>query len=998
VRVIIAGGGTGGLAAAIALRKAGLEPLVLEQAPAFTAIGAGLGLYANAMKALTYLGADAYWRQNAARIDVSEQRALNDGEIITASSLEPRAVKYGEPYYCGHRADLMTSLLMALPPECVRTGSRVVAFDETARDVRVELAGGEEIRADLLVGADGVRSATRKQLMGERAARFTGVVVWRGLIPRERVPSRYHAKIMAWFGPRRHVLLYPLRHDRHDGGVYSLSAFVPAAEVHRESWTASGDVADLHASLADACPAVRDLLALMDQALITGIYFRDPLGSWGTDRVTLLGDAAHPAPPSAGQGAGMALEDAVMLAACLRRAGPGNEPAALREYASRRQPRTARMLESSRVNLRNSQTSDPVQVRARNGYYRGLERLSPAGPPMQEWLLAHDPVAAAVQSAAEFEQNLLGAGNPMRRPQARQAFDLWRTALTGEHRAAGWLGERRGYAQFLRGRLHRANPSGPSWPITPISCDGTPALQVGGPPRDGAPVVLHLHGGGYSMGSAELAAPLAGRLAEAVGGWSLVPDYRLAPEHPFPAASIDVLAAYRWLARRYPQAPILVSGECAGGGLALGLALALRDSGHPDTRMPAGIHVVSPFCDLALPPEDLGPAADSDPWLSRIALIQLAACYIHDADPGRAQLSPARADLSGLPPLLIQAAEPEALFPSARRLADQARRAGVPVTFSPVADSVHSFVLFDFLPETDRALAEFAAFAQAVRARLGRPPDGDHRRKRDHGQGDGHDEGGAEVAERLRAESDRDDRHRQPYVGEHEVRGDDLTTRLRRGEPVGRGQAAHENGADRDSADHRRGQEQGHRRGREAGDDQGERRQEHRQPGQYHRPGRQPGPAQLDAGGHGEGQEDHRPRDRVAGVVQHPDEEGRDKRAEQPQQGERGEAGAPGRDERGPALLRDTKAAEPEGQRGTRAHRLRHDQQAEPGRGHQPELDHERKHRRIGRVLGQQARQQRSESESAQVGGRRYQRGTAPCTGPRRLGQRGGGRAGHQPG
>ena len=305
----------------------------------------------------------------------------------------------------------------------------------------------------------------------------------------------------------------------------------------------------------------------------------------------------------------------------------------------------------------------------------------------------------------------------MRRPQARRAFDLWRTALTGEHRAAGWLGERRGYAEFLQ------RPTAPGQPAPaaeqadrPVSCDGTPALQVGRPARDGAPVVLHLHGGGYSMGSAELAAPLAGRLAEAVGGWSLVPDYRLAPEHPFPAALDDVLAAYRWLARQYPQAPILVSGECAGGGLALSLALALRDCGRPTSSMPAG----NP-CRLALlrpraPAGEPGPAADSDPWLNRIALIQLAACYIHDADPGQALVSPVRADLSGLPPLLIQAAEPEALFASAERLADRARGAGVPVTFSPVADSVHSFVLFDFLPEADRALAEFAAFAQAVGA------------------------------------------------------------------------------------------------------------------------------------------------------------------------------------------------------------------------------------------------------------------------------------------
>jgi salicylate hydroxylase len=710
--VIIAGGGTGGLATAIALRKAGIEPLVLEQAPAFTAIGAGLGLYANAMKALTYLGADAYWRQAAARIDAAEQRGLGDDQVITASSLEPRAAKYGEPYYCGHRADLLTSLLAALPPEYVRTGSRVVGFEETAREVRVELEGGEEVRGDLLVGADGLRSATRKLLMGEREARFTGVVVWRGLIPREKVPGRYDAKIMSWYGPRRHVLLYPLRPEGHPDSVYSLSAFVPATEVRRESWTASGDLADLHASLAGACPALRDLLALMDSALITGIYFRDPLESWGSDRVTLLGDAAHPAPPSAGQGAGMALEDAVMLAACLRRAGTGNEQAALREYVLRRRARTTRMLESSRVNLRNSQTSDPVQVRARNGYLRGLERLSPAGPPMQEWLLAHDPVAAARQSPAQFEQSLAVPGNPMLRPESRRAFDRWRTALTVEHRAAGWLGERQGYAEFMRGEPRPASERGPA---ASVSCDGTPALRVGQPDQDSAPAVLHLHGGGYVMGSAELSAPLAGRLAEAAGGWALVPDYRLAPEHPFPAALDDALAAYRWLAREYPRAPILVSGECAGGGLALSLALALRDAGGPPARMPAGVHVVSPFCDLALEAGQLGPAS-TDPWFSRIALIQLGACYIQDTDPAQPLVSPLRGDLSGLPPLLIQAAEPEALFPSARRLAGQARSAGVPVTFSPVADSVHSFILFDSLPEAGRALAEFAAFAHAVGA------------------------------------------------------------------------------------------------------------------------------------------------------------------------------------------------------------------------------------------------------------------------------------------
>ena len=175
-------------------------------------------------------------------------------------------------------------------------------------------------------------------------------------------------------------------------------------------------------------------------------------------------------------------------------------------------------------------------------------------------------------------------------------------------------------------------------------------------------MVLHLHGGGYTMGSAELSVPLAARLARAAGGWALVPDYRLAPEHPFPAALDDVLAAYRWLAREYPRAPVIVSGECAGGGLALGLALALRDCGGRACRMQAGIHVVSPFCDLALRPEHPSLAVASDPWFNRIALVQLAACYLHDADPGQPLVSPVRGDLSGLPPLLIQAAADEALF------------------------------------------------------------------------------------------------------------------------------------------------------------------------------------------------------------------------------------------------------------------------------------------------------------------------------------------------
>jgi salicylate hydroxylase len=706
MQVLIAGGGIGGLAAAIALRSIGVESLVLEQARAFTAIGAGLGLQANATKALTYIGADAYWRENASRIVSGRQHGLEDGEVISSSSLEPGRAKYGEYYRCGHRADLLESLMRCLPPESVRARSRVVALEETDRDVAVELETGEVIRGDLLIGADGLNSRVRTLVFGEQEARFTGTVVWRGLMPRDRVAAGYDEQILSWLGPRRHVLVYPLRHEAHPESVFSLSAFVPADEVHRESWTTSGDIDDLRRSLEGACAAIHELLDCMQGALITGIYFRDPLEQWGTKRVVLLGDAAHPAPPSAGQGAGMALEDAVMLSACMQRHGPDNASSAIAEYVHRRYRRTARMLESSRVNLRNSQTSDPQQVQARNGYYRGLRRLNPVAAPMAEWLLGHDPVRAALQTSEEFEAAQMPPANPMRRPEAQRAYTLWQGALSLEDRSTGWLGERAGYDTFLRREL----PAPAELRTDVVECGGVRAVRSGAfdAPAD-MPIVLHLHGGGYVMGSADASLELAGRVASAVGGWTLTPDYRLAPEAPFPAALDDVVACYRWLLANFPDSPIVVFGECAGGGLALALSLFVRGSGG---RLPSAIHVVSPFVDLAVHEASINAETRRDPWLNRVMATQLAACYVQDSELSDPLLSPIEADLHGLPPLLVHAASDEALWPAARTLAERAEAAGVTCELQVVDDSVHSFVLFPFLPEAAEALESLAMFVR----------------------------------------------------------------------------------------------------------------------------------------------------------------------------------------------------------------------------------------------------------------------------------------------
>jgi salicylate hydroxylase len=213
------------------------------------------------------------------------------------------------------------------------------------------------------------------------------------------------------------------------------------------------------------------------------------------------------------------------------------------------------------------------------------------------------------------------------------------------------------------------------------------------------------------MGPPEGAIELASRLAEAIGGWALIPDYRLAPEHAYPAALDDVVAVFGWLARECGAERSVVSGECAGGGLAVAMAVALRDAG---AALPAALHVVSPFCDLTLTSPAANEMAGQDPWLDRDRLRLYVASYIHTADPASALVSPVNADLHGLPPLLIQAAASEALRDDASRLAQVAAAAGVQVTLDLVEDTVHSFVLFDFLPETKSALEQFAAHVAAA--------------------------------------------------------------------------------------------------------------------------------------------------------------------------------------------------------------------------------------------------------------------------------------------
>ena len=695
MRALVIGGGIGGMASAIALERAGLDPVVFEQAAELAEIGAGIGMHANAMRVLNRFGAGDFVRSHGARIDSGEWRRLDSGETIFTQQYAGMAEHYGEHYLCMHRADLHESLRRLVAPERIRLGARLASFEERADGVVATLESGEQVPGDLLIGADGLRSTVRRQLVGEHPARFTGFAAWRGIIPASAMPPGFAGRIVTWPGPGRHGMTYPIRPTQQ-----TFNGFVPTGEILREEWGPSGDLDDLRRSFAGATEEVLEIIDLISEALITPIYFRDPLPVWSSERVVLLGDAAHPTPPSAGQGGAMALEDAVTLAACLRRAGgPSGLRAAFAEFAARRRPRTAGMLAAARINFGMFNEPDPIQMRARDGRLRGLLRTDPVGESMFGWLYGHDAIAAA---EAPLPRAAAEAPPPRRRPHAQRAHECWREALTLEDRSRLWVGEREGYERFLA----RSFPPPAGVRVDELDADGVPALRVTPPEGGAGAAVLHLHGGAYTMGSARGAVELAARLAAAVGGWALVPDYRLAPEHPHPAALEDALAAHRWLAREHPRARIVLSGECAGGGLAVALAVALRDAGEP---RPLALHVVSPFCDLTLGSASANAVPGDDPWLGRDRLRILAASYIHGQDPADPAISPLRADLRGLPPLSIWAAREEALRDDATGLAAAARAAGVRVTLELVEDSVHSFVLFPFLPESAASLRALAA-------------------------------------------------------------------------------------------------------------------------------------------------------------------------------------------------------------------------------------------------------------------------------------------------
>jgi 2-polyprenyl-6-methoxyphenol hydroxylase-like FAD-dependent oxidoreductase len=344
LHVVIVGAGIGGLAAAAALRLVGAQVEVHEKARALARVGAGLQLAPNATSALRGLGLLAQVRAMATRPESWCSFSGDDGALTLRLPLGDEVEsRFGSPYLHVHRSDLHDVLLEAIGD--VRLGHCAVGVEQHLAGVTVTFADGCAVTADLVIGADGVHSTVREVLFGALPARFSGLVAYRGIVPADRLPDipLISAK---WWGPDRHLVHYWVSQGRE----LNLVAPVPEPTWTEETWTGEGKVADLLDALSGFAAPVRRVAAAATTLMRSALYDRDPLPRWGEGRMTLLGDACHPMLPFMAQGAGMAIEDAVILARCLDRVPSDGVEEALARYAATRLARTSAVQGGSRAN------------------------------------------------------------------------------------------------------------------------------------------------------------------------------------------------------------------------------------------------------------------------------------------------------------------------------------------------------------------------------------------------------------------------------------------------------------------------------------------------------------------------------------------------------------------------------------------------------------------------------------------------------------------------
>lgn len=340
--ILIAGGGIGGLATALVLARDGHAVTVLEQAASFGEIGAGIQLGPNIFRMFAWLGlTDVVSKVSFFPPGLGMNDVRTGEKVVRVPLGDVSRATYGFPYGVIYRADLHQVFLDAcreLPNITLRTDARLESFEQTADSVRVRLANGETLPGVALIGADGLWSKVREAVVGDGKPRVSGHIAYRAVLKREDVPAHlWSDDVLLWGGEKTHLVHYPLRR----GELFNLVAVFHSSK-YDEGWNTFGDTAELTERFRDACPQVRELLGKIETWKMWVLCDREPVKNWTDRRVTLLGDAAHPMLQYLAQGAGQAIEDAVVLREALRFAR-GDVPLAFQKYQQARYLRTGRV-------------------------------------------------------------------------------------------------------------------------------------------------------------------------------------------------------------------------------------------------------------------------------------------------------------------------------------------------------------------------------------------------------------------------------------------------------------------------------------------------------------------------------------------------------------------------------------------------------------------------------------------------------------------------------
>jgi salicylate hydroxylase len=397
LRIAIVGAGVGGATCGVALQRTGGDVVIYEQASQLEEVGAGVALSPNAARILERLKLDKDFLRRAVEPEYLHLRRWSDGRTISRQALGRACrARYGGPYVTVHRADVIDAIASSLREVTVHFGRRVTGLRQDDPVVELTLEDGGTVEADVVLGADGIRSTVAASIGLPTTPRPSGYAAYRGLIPAERIADlRIASEHTAWLGPDRHFVHYFVS----GGERLNWVAIVPSPG-QEESWTQTGDIADARTHFADWHHDVRRILECVDHTMLWGLYDRPAQPHWHAGRVALVGDAAHPMLPFLAQGASQAIEDAAVLAHLLADANREDVPERLAAYSALRVARAQRIQELAFRNAAMFHLPDGPDQEARDA------RIADAsgGDPFRDnaWLYEYDvdEDLAAVRTSA----------------------------------------------------------------------------------------------------------------------------------------------------------------------------------------------------------------------------------------------------------------------------------------------------------------------------------------------------------------------------------------------------------------------------------------------------------------------------------------------------------------------------------------------------------------------------------------------------------------------